>query len=593
MNSNTQRVQKQMTRSVPSLRRVAAYSNLYVAARATEGDVTLSTEQQHSQAELDTSDGKPVAKTFRLDSQSSRSSIGSLSINAHTPGGDGYQTAKHTKGQTQVKVNASTEHHCVENNILTPETLCRAEFDSSTHQHSRANSVVSSDTQAQAPQGMYNAIANGVRAGIMAALLQGVDGQFRQCMQNPQTRYESGASHAQNTVNDGCASDPSASDQRRAGSVAYVGYARHYDAQSPGDGLTVGDSQTHGGARYDDTQPQINGLALGNSHACGGAQNYDARHNYAQTRNNGLAVGGSEARGGARYDDTQPQINGLALGNSHACGGAQNYDARHNYAQTRNNGLAIGGSEVRGRAGQSVLQTGDAGTSSMSASRHKARAATQRIGKTPIRSNWYYKEEALSDSDLKDQEFESSDEEDFDSEERGYIGDMVAQQKLIQQQQRMLYDVKIRCKMLIAAMTSKTGDPHTAILDDFGRSRAANRRANRELDRLRSEVAGLRDKCTQLADATTNQPEVSTATVLCMDAETNTPPALSTSPVHAESATTSEAVAQCIKINNKLKHKLIKICKKKTDYKDQRDVLKLALVRNLIYRPALEGELDY
>ncbi|PIA14678.1 hypothetical protein COEREDRAFT_10105 [Coemansia reversa NRRL 1564] len=55
-----------------------------------------------------------------------------------------------------------------------------------------------------------------------------------------------------------------------------------------------------------------------------------------------------------------------------------------------------------------------------------------RKGKTSICSNWYCKEKMLSDSRFVDQEFESSGEEDFDSKESGYSGDIFAQQKLIQ-----------------------------------------------------------------------------------------------------------------------------------------------------------------
>ncbi|KAJ2801527.1 hypothetical protein H4R20_003632, partial [Coemansia guatemalensis] len=207
----------------------------------------------------------------------------------------------------------------------------------------------------------------------------------------------------------------------------------------------------------------------------GGAAQYDA-----QSRGNGLAVGaGAHAH--------RASFNGSAIG-SHTPSG-------------------LGSSQARGGARQSgAVRTGDAGSSFMSASGRKPRASAQRTGKTPIRSNWYHKEEMLSESDIKDQEFESSDEEDFDNEERGYGGDMVAQQKLIQKQQRTIFDLNMRCKMLTTAMNSKTADPYTALLDDFGRTCAANRRANRELDHLRGEVADLRSECTRLADVSANPP---------------------------------------------------------------------------------------
>ncbi|PIA18598.1 hypothetical protein COEREDRAFT_85075 [Coemansia reversa NRRL 1564] len=216
----------------------------------------------------------------------------------------------------------------------------------------------------------------------------------------------------------------------------------------------------------------------------------------------GRGRAGSVAHANSSFQyDAQPRGNGLAVG-----AGAHAHRASFTGSGIGSHTPSgLGSSQARGGARQSGgVRAGDAGSSFMSASGRKARAATQRTGKTPIRSNWYHKEEMLSDGDLKDQEFESSDEEDFDSEERGYGGDMVAQQKLIQKQQRSIFDLNMRCKMLTTAMGTKTGEPYTALLDDFGRTCAANRRANRELDRLRSEVAGFRDECARLVDATAN-----------------------------------------------------------------------------------------
>ncbi|KAJ2614063.1 hypothetical protein H4S08_001899 [Coemansia sp. RSA 1365] len=219
----------------------------------------------------------------------------------------------------------------------------------------------------------------------------------------------------------------------------------------------------------------------------------------------GRGRAGSVAYAGSSFQyDTQPRGNGLAVGaGSHAHRASFNGSGIGSHTPS-----GLSGSQARGGARQSGgVRAGDAGSSFISASGRKARASTQRAGKTPIRSNWYHKEEMLSDGDLKDQEFESSDEEDFDSEERGYGGDMVAQQKLIQKQQRSIFDLNMRCKMLTTAMGTKTGEPYTALLDDFGRTCAANRRANRELDRLRSEVADFRDECARLTDATANPPQ--------------------------------------------------------------------------------------
>ncbi|KAJ2083050.1 hypothetical protein H4R24_001089 [Coemansia sp. RSA 988] len=208
------------------------------------------------------------------------------------------------------------------------------------------------------------------------------------------------------------------------------------------------------------------------------------------------------ASGAAQYD-AQSRGNGLAVG-------AGGYPHRASFTGSgvgSHTPSGLGSSQARGGARQSgAARAGDAGSSFMSASGRKPRAPTQRTGKTPIRSNWYHKEEMLSDGDVRDQEFESSDEEDFGNEERGYGGDMVAQQKLIQKQQRSIFDLNMRCKMLTSAMSSKTGEPYATLLDDFGRTCAANRRANRELDRLRGEVANLRDESSRLADVSANPP---------------------------------------------------------------------------------------
>ncbi|KAJ2089817.1 hypothetical protein IW138_003111 [Coemansia sp. RSA 986] len=103
--------------------------------------------------------------------------------------------------------------------------------------------------------------------------------------------------------------------------------------------------------------------------------------------------------------------------------------------QARGNGLATEAAtrHIRPVANRSA----DAGPGFVNASARKTRGQLARAknASKSIRSNWYHKEEMMSNSDIKDQEFVSSDEEVFDREGRRYSGDMVAQQKLIQKQQ--------------------------------------------------------------------------------------------------------------------------------------------------------------
>ncbi|KAJ2634548.1 hypothetical protein GGF40_004142 [Coemansia sp. RSA 1286] len=120
-----------------------------------------------------------------------------------------------------------------------------------------------------------------------------------------------------------------------------------------------------------------------------------------------------------------------------------------------------------------------------------------------IRSNWHYKDEMLSESDLKDQDFCSSDEEDFGKDN---VGDLVSQQKLIQKQQREIFDLNLRCKMLTSAMSSKTQEPYEALVNSYERTCAANRRATREIEKLRGEKKLLEDENGQLAAERENPP---------------------------------------------------------------------------------------
>ncbi|PIA16800.1 hypothetical protein COEREDRAFT_7949 [Coemansia reversa NRRL 1564] len=111
---------------------------------------------------------------------------------------------------------------------------------------------------------------------------------------------------------------------------------------------------------------------------------------------------------------------------------------------------------------------------------------------TPIRSNWYHAEETLRESDLEDQEFYSSDEEDFMSPTRGYRGDIPAQQRLIKHQQRELFDINMRCNMLAEAFKKDSINPYEALVANYGDCCKENRRAKSEIARLRIKVARLR-----------------------------------------------------------------------------------------------------
>ncbi|KAJ2157095.1 hypothetical protein GGF46_004747 [Coemansia sp. RSA 552] len=211
---------------------------------------------------------------------------------------------------------------------------------------------------------------------------------------------------------------------------------------------------------------------------------------------------GSFAMGGRQAMGEQQRANGLAIDTGRPRHRAS-YTGSAYGSQTPS---AIGSSQARGMRG-SVLNRGggDANSSFMSASARRARKTRTKSGKTPIRSNWYHKEEMLNEDDLKGQEFVSSDEEDFADEDRGY-GDMVSQQKLIQKQQRTIFDLNMRCRMLSDAMAGKTDEPYMELVNNFEKTCASNRRANREIERLEGEVQDLKEQCGQLEDISANPP---------------------------------------------------------------------------------------
>ncbi|KAJ2723614.1 hypothetical protein GGI07_002496 [Coemansia sp. Benny D115] len=164
--------------------------------------------------------------------------------------------------------------------------------------------------------------------------------------------------------------------------------------------------------------------------------------------------------------------------------------------------------------GSSVIGSGGyygnprTGSSNVGSNARKSRPQSLQAkgGKTPIRSNWYYKDEMLSDSDVKDQDFSSSDEEDFGKDGVDYCGDMVAQQKLIQKQQREIFDLNLHCKLMKKALSSKTQQPFEAIIDQNARTCASNRKINRENEILKESIQKFKAQIEQLQMVVSNPP---------------------------------------------------------------------------------------
>ncbi|KAJ2717124.1 hypothetical protein H4R19_000209 [Coemansia spiralis] len=195
-------------------------------------------------------------------------------------------------------------------------------------------------------------------------------------------------------------------------------------------------------------------------------------------------AGSFAVAGGARQaaHEPQPRGNGLSVENGR-------HPHRASYAGSGH------GSHAASAVGSAQQPRGSGFVGGASARKSRHQSLQQKSGKTPIRSNWFHKEEMLSNSDVKDQEFSSSDEEDFGNEERDYGGDMVAQQKLIQKQQRAIFDLNMQCKMMQNSIGVANKEPYEALLHDFGRTCASNRRANREIEQLRAELKHLREQC--------------------------------------------------------------------------------------------------
>ncbi|KAJ1725420.1 hypothetical protein LPJ61_005644 [Coemansia biformis] len=114
--------------------------------------------------------------------------------------------------------------------------------------------------------------------------------------------------------------------------------------------------------------------------------------------------------------------------------------------------------------------------------------------KSPIRSNSFDQAETHSKSDLKYQEYFSSDKEDFDDEEWGNAGDMVAQQKLILKQRRAIVDLAMKYNTLLSSISPKIRDHYTALLNEYTRTCASIRRAKRALEDKDAQIRQLQEE---------------------------------------------------------------------------------------------------
>ncbi|KAJ1825728.1 hypothetical protein LPJ56_002538, partial [Coemansia sp. RSA 2599] len=164
---------------------------------------------------------------------------------------------------------------------------------------------------------------------------------------------------------------------------------------------------------------------------------------------------------------------------------------------------SIQGSSAIGSAGNHQYQRTGSSHVGGAARKAKHQSYQSKTSGTQIRSNWHYKDEMLSESDIKNQDFCSSDEENFDDDN---VGDLVSQQRLIQKQQREIFDLNLRCKMLMSAMSSKTQEPYEALVNSYERTCAANRRATREIEKLRGDKKLLEEENGRLMAERENPP---------------------------------------------------------------------------------------
>ncbi|KAJ2486034.1 hypothetical protein IWW37_005753 [Coemansia sp. RSA 2050] len=207
------------------------------------------------------------------------------------------------------------------------------------------------------------------------------------------------------------------------------------------------------------------------------------------------------------YPDPGYYARGNALAQLGNDAGAARHPHRASYASSIHGSVAPSavGSASAHRPNVGRIAPGSVGGASAT---RRARGHSTRLPKsdhTPIKSNWYHKDEMLHESELQNEDFESSDEEDFGKEE-DYGGDMVSQQRLIKYQQRRIFDLGMRNKVLEKAMADSCDKPYDALVHDFGRTCASNRRANRAIEKLTAEVGSLKEQCQSLQEQAANPP---------------------------------------------------------------------------------------
>ncbi|KAJ1902176.1 hypothetical protein LPJ81_003641 [Coemansia sp. IMI 209127] len=401
--------------------------------------------RRYSHAEFDTfSDRSFAAPSFGFGTQSSRPTFEDPSMYAHTPARDTMLAAMHVMGRNPTYA-VGAGYRGMPN--TQDDIMSAQESPSLLHRgaprsgrHSRVSSLVSPTTRARRIEDTQNALTNGIRASTKPG----------------------------------------------------------YIAQHPADGIAHRQMAAQTWYGPSAAAPD----ALSDTYAWG-------TPGIGRARAGSFALSNASAAGRRSFQE-HPQQQQNMRGNGLATEAATRHVQRASYASSVQGSHAasmIGSSHHRGARPPAANRSADAGSSFVSASGRKPRnhsSQSKGAAKTPIRSNRYHKEEMMSDSDIRDQEFVSSDEEDFDKEGKRYGGDMVAQQKLIQKQQRSIFDLNMRCKMLANAMNSKSKEPYEALIDDFGRTCASNRRANREIELMREEIQELNGRCVHLEEEAGN-----------------------------------------------------------------------------------------
>ncbi|KAJ2883045.1 hypothetical protein H4R27_003036 [Coemansia aciculifera] len=207
------------------------------------------------------------------------------------------------------------------------------------------------------------------------------------------------------------------------------------------------------------------------------------------------------------YQDPGYHARGNALAQPSNDAGAARHPHRASYASSIHGSVApsaVGSASVY-RTNVNRIAPGSASGASATRRARGHSNRQQKSDQTPIKSNWYHKDEMLHESELQNEDFESSDEEDFGKEE-DYGGDMVSQQRLIKYQQRRIFDLGMRNKVLEKAMADSSEKPYDALVHDFGRTCASNRRANRAIEKLTAEVDDLKAQCQSLQEQAAHPP---------------------------------------------------------------------------------------